>query len=303
MARNEVANDPFTGAAGAPDAAWSTFRNQNIELDGSGNALVGINSSTEGAFRNTGTYASNQYSEVTATAGSVAGHNIDLIVRAQSLGNGYAVLITTSTVDIYKVVSSSFNLVSNVATGQTWVADDKFSLEVSDNGSNQPVFKVFKNTTQIGSDITDTGASPYTGGRPGVMLRQDSAPSVKITYWSGGDVVAGVTGTMATTLSAFTMTANGTVGTAPKRAVFSTGAANELRDANQSLVTQSGVPYAVYKASLLTALGTVIETGTVNVSSGACTINISSASVIVGDTVTILFDDGTNRATRTLVTT
>jgi hypothetical protein len=114
---------------------------------------------------------------------------------------------------------------------------------------------------------------------------------------------APITGTIAAILNNDFLSANGTVGSAPKRAVFSVAAGNELRDSNQALVTQSSVPYAIYKASNLTNLGSVIETGTANISSGAATINIGSASIVLGDTVTVLFDDGTNRATPTLVTT
>lgn len=190
MTRSVVATDDFAGAAGAPDAAWSMFRTQQFELDGAGLAFLSINSSTGGSFRNTGTYASDQYSEVTVAGSSVAGHNIDLVVSAQSAGNGYAVIVSTTSVDVHKVAASAFTLISNVAGGQTWAANDKFSLEVTRNGSNQPVFKVFKNSAQIGSDVTDTGGSPYVGGRPGVMLRQDGAPVASITAWEGGDIVA-----------------------------------------------------------------------------------------------------------------
>lgn len=310
MARQLVTSFDFTGTVDTTPSGLSVFKGANLTLDGNGNARVTTNSSSQGSFINTGAYTSNQYGEVTVTGASSApaGHVINLGVRAQSEDNGYTVTISTASVNVNKVVAASFNLVANVAGGQTWAAGDKFSVEIEDNGSNQPVFRVYKtpsggSQTQIGSDVTDTGASPYTGGRPLLLLRQDGAPTLLVTGLEGGNVVAGVTGTMSTTLSAFTMSATGTVGTAPKRAVFSVAAANHLQDATQVAVTQNNVPYAVYKASLLTALGTLIETGTVNVVSGECTINIGSASVVVGDTVTILFDDGTNRATRTLVTT
>lgn len=197
MARQLVTSFDFTGTAGTTPAGLSVFRGANLTLDGSGNAQITTNSASQGSFINTGTYASNQYCEATCTNASNAGagHNIDVGVRAQSESNGYVVIISTSSVDIYKVVTDVFNLVSNVAAGQTWAAGDKFSVEVENNGSNQPVFRVYKTPSggsiaQIGASVTDTGASPYTGGRPLVMLRQDGAPSMLITAWEAGDVVA-----------------------------------------------------------------------------------------------------------------
>lgn len=192
MARVLVDSDTFDGAAGTMDAAWSSWRGTALDRDGGGNARLQVNSATNGSFRNTGTYDNNQYCEVEATGASDggAGHNIDVGVRGQSAGNGYLVIVRTTGVDLYKVVADVFNLVANVAGAQTWIAGDLYSVEVQDNGSSQPVFKVYKNGAQLGTDIIDTGASPYTGGRPIVCVRQDSAPIVLIASWNGGNVVS-----------------------------------------------------------------------------------------------------------------
>lgn len=204
MARQVVATDDFTGANGTMDAGWSLWRNSALVRDGNGNAHITVTASTCGSFRNTGTYANNQYSEITCTNGSDSVQNVDVGVRGQSEGNGYLAIISTTNVAVHKVVASAFTLIGNVAGGQTWIAGDRFSIEVEDNGSNQPVFRVYKNGVQLGSDLVDTAASPYTGGRPIVCLRQDSSPEILITAWEGGDVVANVfsiTGSVTTTIT------------------------------------------------------------------------------------------------------
>lgn len=234
--------------------------------------------------------------------------------------------------DNYHTNASGYPMMRTSATNHTasttaLVASTKlsFGMNFKNNSSGQAHFYGLEsgNLSQTNTFTVGDWMGDFTLGMMGGVTGQGAAAGQYFVWalfsdtdglteaefdslhddWFNTLFEAPVTGTMAVTLGDATLSATGTVGTAPKRAVFSVAATNELRDANQALVTQASVPYAIYKASNLTALGTLIETGTVNFTSGAATITIGSASVVLGDTVTVLFDDGTNRATRTLVTT
>jgi hypothetical protein len=118
-------------------------------------------------------------------------------------------------------------------------------------------------TTSTVMSVDITGAS--TGGYWGIVAFEIN------------ESLTGSTGTLASTLGAATMAASGTVST-NKNIVISVAAGNELRDSLQALITQSGVSYAWYDAATL-PLGSVINSGTVTITSGEVTVPVANSTL------------------------
>ncbi len=314
--RNEIANDPMTSSGTLTGGSvWSQWGGDStLEYDPGTNG--GVCYPTTGgnlgaAYRASGSYTEAQYSRIVMDAArDTTSNELWVAVRTTGATTGYYARIRLNHNELYRLDSGTPTLIGEfTTTDYAWGAGDEFILEVENNGSSQPVFSLFHkpsggSESQVGSSVTDTGTA-ITGGTVGFGIYTSGGYrwGNPVTLWSGGSLSNGYTGTMSSTLNGATANMSGTFAAAPKNAVFSLAATNELRDKDYVLVTQNNVPYVVYKASALTNLGTVIQTGTVNVVSGVFTIVVNSASVVIGDTVTILFDDGTNRATRTLVLT
>lgn len=108
------------------------------------------------------------------------------------------------------------------------------------------------------------------------------------TMAASGAHITPITGTFAATTGAMTMAASGTVNVPPKQLIFSSGAGNLIKDASQNLVTASTVSFAWYDSTTVTALGTVKDVGTFNISAGVASITLSNTSLVAGQTGTLM---------------
>lgn len=106
-----------------------------------------------------------------------------------------------------------------------------------------------------------------------------------VTVSATGTHITPITGTFSATLSPVVMAATGTVNVPVKRLIFS--GLTLLEDETQTPITLSNVGYAWYDSTNVTALGTVKDYGTFNLSSGAGTITLSATSLVSGQTGTL----------------
>jgi hypothetical protein len=110
---------------------------------------------------------------------------------------------------------------------------------------------------------------------------------------AAGTHITPITSDVASTMGAMVMAAQGTVNVAPKQLIFSAGAGTLFRDKNQALVTANNVGYAWYDSTSVTALGTVKDWGTFNITAGVATLTLSGTSLVAGQTGTLLVKLGT----------
>lgn len=158
--------------------------------------------SNQSTCRHKGTYAADQYAEVTL-GGTVAG-NTDksgVVLRASADAtpndDGYRVYFFDGVGVVVKrtVNGTEANLTTGTTpvTGPTWASGDKLSAEVEGTGATVTL-RVYR-TPSGGSltllaTFTDTDGARILSGKPSV-LKASSAGTSRITAWEAGDLVAG----------------------------------------------------------------------------------------------------------------
>jgi hypothetical protein len=145
--------------------------------------------------RNTGTYASDQYSEVTFTGLGInnGGYGVGAVIccdgSTDASANLYVAIMTdgvTRRTIIGKYVAGTWSELTDVAS-VTWADGDAIGL-----GKSGTTLTVYKNGSATAVTATD---SSHSSGRPGFFIAgfQSASPLLKITNYDGGDIAGGGT--------------------------------------------------------------------------------------------------------------
>jgi hypothetical protein len=149
---------------------------------------------SDACWAGSGSFSNDQYATIKLIVGSndvsdaigVSVRNNGAAYASRSLYRAYYVdtAIANAKVVVEKIVSGGAPS-TLASTDITFVTNDTLTLEVVTSGSDA-LLRAYKNSTQIGSDITDS-SSPLTTGKPGIMAA-GSAFTVYGDDWVGGDV-------------------------------------------------------------------------------------------------------------------
>ncbi len=215
MARSQVASDNFNRANGTLGSDWAQLNTNDGELEIISNAVHAPYSNMVYArWVGAGTFDDDQYAEVVMSGFASNNDRLGVAVRCSADTNAtrdaYLFYVHdnggTPAWRLDKVVNgTTTNLANSTAA---FVATDLLSMEVEGT-----TIRVYRNSTQLGSDVTD---SALATGKPGVCGYQ-SGGGLRLDDWTGGDITAGAptapgtpTFTLVTTTSAtVTYTAGG----------------------------------------------------------------------------------------------
>lgn len=192
------ASDDFNRADGGLGSNWTTDNDWFYgPLSIASNAVPLPSTSGSAYYYNNGTFAADQYSEVTVTGiGSWSSDIPGVTVRFSISGNNcsyyraYGSQYIGGYLRIQKFVESPYGDTSLfdgvISGGHTFADGDVFRLEAVDEGSDVRL-KVYINGSQVQTYL-DT-SSPLTGGSPGLWMAYTAGsgpPSAD--SWEGGDL-------------------------------------------------------------------------------------------------------------------
>lgn len=203
-----MASETFTAANGTN---VSTLSNWNV---GNGDIIVTTNAAranTGGSgphYWYTGTFANDQYAEVTYSDATNTHGQIGPSVRksANTTITLYGFEIFSTGSEFYKRVSGTYTALGAGGGFDTFTLanGDVFRLE----GSGSTITPKKNGATAAQGAVTD---SSIASGQPGLGGWSDGSGSVGADTWEGGDLSSGVTGTLSVTLNAVTAASAGTV--------------------------------------------------------------------------------------------
>lgn len=165
------ASDDFNRANGALGADWASFFGG---ITVSGNAALG-GSLVSAARWTASTFAADHWSEATISGFASGTTYPGVAVRLDASGNGYYIAIDSGNAYVQRLTGG---VEFSIATRSTsWANGDVMRLEVVGT-----TLKVFKNGTQVGTDVTD---ATYSSGQPGLFCYG----AATVDGWSADDGV------------------------------------------------------------------------------------------------------------------
>jgi hypothetical protein len=214
MARTPVTSpNPYTFAGLTDDTNIADVDSNWTAQDGV-SGYVGVASEevysafaadSDACWAGAGTFSNDQYATIKVIVNSndtnekigVSVRNNGAALASRSLYRAYytdpAGGGSDGRVVVEKIVSGGSP--TNLATiSGNFVTSDTLTLEVVTSGSDA-VLRVYKNSTQIDSGITDS-SSPLASGKPGLFARGGST-GIRGDDWVGGDVTSGSGGALA----------------------------------------------------------------------------------------------------------
>jgi hypothetical protein len=192
-----TASDSFTNtdnvALATHNANWTVNAGAFVIKS---NGIVANTSLAGSLARYAGTWAADQWSEVTLQD-PTGGGTIGAAVRASTSG-----AYTGYTADAGKVGADDKLYVSKYVGGTytdlrtqnlTYSTNDRLRIQVS--GSSPATIKIYLNDSQVGTDITDS-SSPIASGSPGISGYDNAQNNIGLA-WSAEDTGGGATAAIA----------------------------------------------------------------------------------------------------------
>lgn len=239
-----LASGNFTGADVNPLPSPWTQSSSFSAIKRISNAAAAATASTDSWMWYSGpTYPNDQYAKVTVSV--LGGLDCGCFVRHDGAGSGYYITPAggATHIDLYKVVSGSFNLLNSFSV--TPAANDVFELRVT--GASPAALQLWVNGTQIGATINDA-ASPFTSGVPGMGFFDGTS---RISAFEFGDFAAASPPTITSQPSSQRVS----IGLTATFTVVATGATSYQWQSNASgsFVDISGETSATYTTGTLVA--------------------------------------------------
>lgn len=193
MARTSVSTSAFPDADGSHPAGFTDLSN------GFGQVQVVSNKfhspyGFPADSRDTGTFATGQYAQIVLSGFTGTGNTDEIgviLLASADLASGrdlYRVYIrdgATPSLIVEKVVNDGItNLRTD--TSQSWANNDVLSAEADPSGGSSTVIKLFRNGTQVGTNLTDS-STPHTTGKPGIYAKQGSSDTLRGDDYEAGD--------------------------------------------------------------------------------------------------------------------
>jgi hypothetical protein len=185
-----LATDNFNRANASPiGAPWTTVTNMSAMAITSNTAVPSAYGSDCAAYNTSATWPANQYAQVTIATtipdgGPGQGHGP--VVRASTSAQTMYILGVSTGRGRYTVAKFNAGSYSTLVADavQAWAISDVVRLEVT--GSGPVTLKVFRNGTQVGSNITDS-SSVITTGNAGIGYTSTTT-SGSVDNFEGGSL-------------------------------------------------------------------------------------------------------------------
>lgn len=183
--------DAFTGANGTElhtyNSGWTLQTTDVGEIQS--NTATMRAAGTESAYKwdGDGAFTADQYAQaVYATVGNYGGVTVRMTGTSTATLNGYIALFDGSTIDLQTITNGTR---ANLQGGMTGTVANGDTVKLEIIGTSPCNIKVFVNTVQIGTTVTE-GTATFSSGQPGLYFLAN-ANSLHLDLWTADTIPSG----------------------------------------------------------------------------------------------------------------